>query len=199
MLQKDNDINLIEVIISPDTIFFFDMDGTLIDTDYANFLAYQKAVYSVTKSDYNIVFNPLKRFNRSDLKSALPNLSECEYVKIIQEKENCYDNFLSEVKLNSNIVEIFLKYSQTHKTVLVTNCRKERAVKTLNHFGLLEKFSNVFYRHFAENEQRTNKFQNAILNLGVNPLFVIAFEDEVSEIEDAKKAGIRIINPTNFK
>ncbi|KAF5055053.1 hypothetical protein DSECCO2_381620 [anaerobic digester metagenome] len=86
-------------------------------------------------------------------------------------------------------------YGLIHKTVLVSNCRKDRAITTLNHFGLTDKFSNIFFREFEDNDKKINKFQNAILRLGVPPNLIIAFENEESEIADAKKAGISIINP----
>lgn len=80
--------------ITVDSILFFDMDGTLIDTDLANFLSYKKAINSVIKSDHNLTYNPDKRFNRSNLNNAVPNLTESEYEKIIQEKEEYYNDFI---------------------------------------------------------------------------------------------------------
>ena len=63
-------------------------------------------------------------------------------------------------------------------------------MKTLNYFGLADKFSNIFFREFSDNDQKINKFQNAISKLGVPPNSVIVFENEISEINDAKNAGI---------
>jgi phosphoglycolate phosphatase-like HAD superfamily hydrolase len=188
----------VDTIITADTILFFDMDGTLIDTNYANFLSYKKAILSVTKSDQDLIFNPDKRFNRSILKNAVLNLKENEYARILKEKEEYYNDFLHETKLNKAIVDILIKYSKTNKTVLVTNCRKDRAVITLKHFGLLDKFSKMFYREISDNDKKINKFQNAILKLGISPNFVIAFENEEGEIANAQKAGISIINPLNL-
>ena len=182
--------------ITADLILFFDMDGTLIDTDLANFLSYKKAINSVTKSDNNLTYSPDKRFNRSNLKNAVPNLTKSEYEKIIQEKEEYYNDFIHEAKLKTEIADILFKYSKTNKTVLVTNCRKDRSTTTLKHFGLDNKFSNIFYREFDDNNKKVNKFQKAISKLGVPPNLVIAFENEESEIADAKNAGISIINPT---
>lgn len=198
MEQKDKLIQDLNGKITAETVLFFDMDGTLVDTNLANFLSYKKAILSVTKSNHDLTYNSDKRFNRSSLKNAVPNLTENEYERIIQEKEEYYNDFLNETKLNVETVEILFKYSKTNKTVLVTNCRKDRAMTTLKHFGLDDKFSYIFYREFGDNGEKVNKFQNAILKLGVPPNFIIAFENEESEIADAHKAGITIINPTNL-
>lgn len=198
MDETKEEIKNTDTKITTDTVLFFDMDGTLVDTNYANFLAYKKAILFVTKSNNDLTYSPDSRFNRSNLKTAVPNLTINEYEKIIREKEEYYNDFLHETKLNKETADILFKYSKTNKTVLVSNCRKDRAVTTLKHFGLTDKFSDIFCREFGDNEQKINKFQNAISKLGVPPNLVIAFENEESEIADAQKAGISIINPLYF-
>lgn len=181
--------------ITTDQILFFDMDGTLVDTNLANFSAYKKAVDSVLQTDTNLVYNPEIRFNRSVLRANFPNLTDKELEKVIQVKESLYDEFINITTLIDENVEVLFKYSKSNKTYLVTNCRKDRALKTLNHFGLIDKFTNVFYRKFDDNNGKVNKFENALSILGVPPNIVIAFENEEIEIADAKSAGITIINP----
>lgn len=195
MEQSTDQTKSKEILITADTVLFFDMDGTLVDTNLANFLSYKKAIQFVTNLDHDLTHNSENRFNRSTLKNTIPNLSETEYERIIRKKEECYEDFLHKMKLNSKIVDIFSKYSKTNKTVLVTNCRKERALATLNYFGLTDKFSHIFYRQLTSNNKKINKFQNAISELGIQPNMIIAFENEESEIADAQQAGISIINP----
>ena len=181
--------------IAAEHFLFFDMDGTLVNTNLANFLSYKKAIISVTKSEHYLTYNPDIRFNRNILKNAIPNLTETEYERIIQQKEEYYNEFLHETKLIKDMADILFKYSKTNKTVLVTNCRQDRAIATLKHFGLQDTFSNIFYKEFGENDKEINKFQHALLKLGISPNLVIAFENEETEIANAKEAGIKIINP----
>jgi beta-phosphoglucomutase len=194
MIKKMNRKNE-KIKISAEFVFLFDLDGTLVDTNHSNFLAYKKAIQSVIKSDPDLAYFPEKRFCRSDLINVVPNLTEAEYKMVIQEKEAYFCDFLYETNLIKKNFDILTKYSKTNKTILVTNCRKNRALATLNHFGITEKFSNFFFREFSENGKKINKFQNAMSKLGIPPDIVIAFENEELEITDAIHAGIKYINP----
>lgn len=180
--------------ITNDNILFFDMDGTLVDTNFANYLSYTKAIQSVVQTDTNIPYNPNERFNRGLLKNVVPNLTENEYEKIIQQKEEYYKEHLPQTKLNKLLANILMQYSKTNKTVLVTNCREDRALMTLNHYGLTDKFSNIFYPQRTENENRINKYKNAISSLSLSAQTIIVFENEKAEIDDAILAGIPIEN-----
>ena len=198
MEQTNEPTQNIENMITSDKVLFFDMDGTLIDTNFANFLSYKKAIYTVTNLDHDLTYNPDKRFNRSILKNAIPKLTEREYNIIIRQKEIHYNDYLHETKLIKETADILFKYSKTNKTVLVSNCQKDRVMNTLSHFGLVDKFSEIFYREFGDNDQKINKFQYAISKLGVPPNLVIVFENEEGEIADAQNAGISIINPLHL-
>jgi beta-phosphoglucomutase len=184
--------------IKTDNILFFDMDGTLVDTNFANYLSYKKAIQSVIHSVTDISYSPNQRFNRGVLKSLIPNLTEFEYEQIIQEKEQWYKNYLFQTKINKLIADILLQYSQTHRTVLVTNCRKDRVFLTLNYHGLNDKFSYIFYRQPNNTKNNMNKYENAIAHLNISANSVIVFENDKSEIDNAILAGIPTKNIVNI-
>ncbi|MBT1524185.1 HAD hydrolase-like protein [Acinetobacter pittii] len=181
--------------ITPDMILFFDMDGTLVDSDYANFLAYQQAISSVIKYDICLSYNSNCRLNRNSIKAALPSLLETEYQEIIQEKENIYHQFLAKNRLYIEQVNILVEYSKSNKIILVTNSYRVRAMGILNYFNLTKYFDEIFCQESIIENNQFNKFENAILKLGVSPKKIIVFENEESEILLAIKAGIEIINP----
>lgn len=186
-MANSTDINL---KINSDTILFFDMDGTLVDTDFANFLSYKEAINFVLQTDKEIQYSPNERFNRVALKKIEPNLTEQDIEKIVQQKETNYKEMLVQTKLNKSVADILLRYYLTNKTVLVTNCRKERALLTLNYHNLSDKFSHLFFRQNSENGNRINKYENAINHLSLSAQNVIVFENEKTEINDAVLAGI---------
>ncbi|MBN6515133.1 HAD hydrolase-like protein [Acinetobacter pittii] len=185
--------------ITPDMILFFDMDGTLVDTDYANFLAYQQAISSVIKYDVCLNYNSNFRLNRNSLKAAVPSLLEIEYQKIIQEKENIYPHFLDRNRLYIEQVSIVVEYSRSNKIILVTNSYRDRAMAILNYFNLTNYFDEIFCQESMIENNQFNKFKNAISKLRISPKMVVVFENEESEVLLAVKAGIEIINPKMTK
>ncbi|WP_084299618.1 HAD hydrolase-like protein [Dyadobacter tibetensis] len=188
-IKQDSDFK-----INSDTVLLFDMDGTLIDTDFANFLSYKNAIQSIIKLEKEIEYNPNERFNRTTLKAIFPNLTETEFEKIVQQKEENYKEHLSQTKLNKSVADILMKFYTTNKTVLVTNCREDRALMTLNYHNLTDKFSNIFFKQNFDNKNRTNKYKKAITDLSLQAQTIIVFENEKQEIEDALLSGISIDN-----
>lgn len=198
MKKRNQAIQDIELRINIDNILFFDMDGTLVDTNSANYLSYKKAIQQVIQSDIDISYNPNERFNREVLKRVIPNLTKAEYEKIIQLKNKLYMEHLPETKLNDLVADILKKYSKTNKTILVTNCRKERAFMTLEYHNLIDKFSHKFYQQKTDNGNKLNKYGNALITLKISPISVFVFESEKSEITTAIFAGIPDKNIINI-
>ena len=62
------------IIITTDKILFFDMDGTLVDTNLANFSAYKNAVDSV------FLYCRQKPIQFTILKSDLTDYPPCPYI-----------------------------------------------------------------------------------------------------------------------
>ena len=127
----------------------------------------------------------------------IPNLvleKEEKIVEIIKQKEINYNKYLTQTKLNKSVSDILIRYSKTNKTVLVTNCREDRAILTLEYHKLTDNFSHLFFKQIEDKDTRVNKYKIALNNLSLSAQIVIAFENEKIEIEDAILAGIPIDN-----
>lgn len=184
----------IDINIDKNSVILFDMDGTLIETDLANFLSYKNALESFGKLDQELRYDSKNRFNRTTLKRVVHNLTANQYQKIIERKEENYINLLYKTKLNNQVATILNQYYKTNRTVLVTNSRKDRALITLNYHKVVDKFNDFFFRQSFENRIRINKYKNAISCLNLSVKNVIVFENEKQEIDDAINAGISIHN-----
>ncbi|MCX7878516.1 MAG: HAD hydrolase-like protein [Ignavibacteria bacterium] len=180
----------LETMIKDDSVLLFDLDGTLIETDLANFLSYKKAISRVIESEINSEFDLSKRFTRQTLYEVFPGLSSDEYEQIIGLKELFYKDFLPDTKIITPYVNALKKYSKTHRVILVTNCRKKRAEELLHYHKLNGFFHKKFFREMGSDGVYVNKFKKALKSLSVSTESVIVFENSVSEIEDAIRAGI---------
>lgn len=184
-------------IVDKQSILFFDMDGTLVDTNFANFLSYKKAIRKVLGCDINIKFDINKRLNRSTLKEILPGIGNSTYDDIIREKENCYHEFLPMTNILSDTFQILDKYFSKNKIFLVSKCRQSRIHLTLDYHKILGYFDDIFFRERFPFDGNFNKFEFVISFLGICKDYVFVFENEENEIRDAISAGINkaYINP----
>lgn len=165
------------------------MDGTLIDTDFSNYLAYKEAIEFVMKKRVDLTFKPNERFDRSQLYDVVDDLTIGQYVEIIKAKEHFYKRNVSTVKVNSSLLTILNATSTTHRSYIVTNATKERAIYTLDYAGVINKFDKIISIE-EDKENIGNKYLLAISKLRVDPSSVVVFENEDIEIANAIKTGI---------
>lgn len=170
------------------------MDGTLVDTDYTNYLSFKMAIQTVINPNNFIPFNPHERFNRIILLREFPNLDDKVFQEIVRLKERFYSENIGQTKLLPYANEILNKFYELNTTVLVTNSREDRALITLSQHGLTNKLKHKIFRKSIDKDRHINKFENAIRTLDLEPQSIILFENEQFEIEEAVKAGIPIEN-----
>ena len=186
VIEKIDNLKEWEQKIRKTDVLVFDLDGTLINTDYANFLSYRAAIEQIIQPRLNLNFNPNKRVTREEIRAFFPDISEENFEKIIKIKESLYQDYLHETKLNREIAGILERFTNKD-IVLVTNSRQKRATLLLTHHSIIDKFT---YRYYRENMTSTNKYQHVLTVLHISGSFVVVFENNESEIEAAISAGI---------
>lgn len=165
------------------------MDGTLVDTDDANFQAYRRAVQEAT--DGVCVLEPTReRLNREILKEQFPFLTTDELHRIITLKAEYFGDFLVNTTLNTRLAEIVSKNRQKSEIILVSGCRKERVEQVLKHHNVFEHFSQFICREALPDGSPLRKYETAIKLTGVNPLVTFVFENDELEAMHAEYAGI---------
>lgn len=182
--------------ITPDKILFFDLDGTLVDTDYANWISYREVIRNtLSEEDFkklNFLFE--ENFNCRITASTIYNyLAEEKANEIISKKQRLYSAHPFYTKKIEENISILKRFSQTNKIILVSNAKKSRGLETLKYNRLDSYFHQMFFKE--DQTLSLNKYENAIKILGINPKNIVAFEDNEEEIQKAKNAGIQYINP----
>ena len=168
-----------------DYIVVFDLDGTLVDTDRANSMAYQQAVYNETGLT---IQTSNKRLTREVVQSYL-KADESFMHKIIKHKEKCFADYLSSTL---PLLGLFLlRNLQNTNNILLTFSRKGRADIVLDYYGASSFFSNKYYR---EDYLGRSKFDFLINELHNAPDTIILFENDRDMIKEAERYGIPQIN-----
>ena len=174
-------LNGIEVILT-------DLDGTLIDTDQANNLAYRKAINSYMP--YTEV--PLvKRITKEVVDKYCADEALAEKIQI--EKIDYNLQFLDHTYLNKELFNLLAKNKTTTKVCLVTKASPERVIQLLEHHNCAEIFDKIFFC-----KDIRNKYQYALNEINICSEKVLVFEDDESEILHANEAGIPNKNITKI-
>ena len=79
-------------------VIVFDLDGTLVDSDHANFLAYKDAVMCVLSTQIEMNFTRGTRITREVLEELIPGITDKQLEEISLLKECSYHKYLSETK-----------------------------------------------------------------------------------------------------
>ncbi|AHJ13270.1 HAD hydrolase-like protein [Sulfurospirillum multivorans] len=184
-------------ILNEKVFLIFDLDGTLIDTDEANFLAYKEAIQQVKNLNLPSLYQSTERFTREQLESIIPDLKLHESEEIIDIKNNVYNKYLQKTKIIISTLEIINKYSKTHQIILATNSHKQKANLLLEYHNLSTIFKHKFFKE-DYNNQEISKFKYAMDYLKISPNLAVIFENDKLEIEQAQLAGIPAKNIVNL-
>lgn len=171
-------------------LFVFDLDGTLVDTDEANFLAYKEAINKIKNINLKTQNTKNERYTRKSLYSTVEKLTTEEYRNIIKIKNNVFYKYLEKSKVNKIALKSIARIPKKNKIILATNSSKNRANMILKYHNLKESFNYIFYKEDYAAQNIENKFEYILKNLKIDPNFVIIFEDDINEAENSIRLGI---------
>jgi len=180
---------------------FFDLDGTLINTYEADFLAYRDAIRDVLgilidNSKFKLTHGQemLKK-----LESLAPGTTSDQARQIGIKKKLHYKKYLAATTPNTPLIEFMSSFVGHTEIVLVTSAKRENAMAVLKEHNLLDLFSEMIFGEDVSNAKPDPEpYLLALSRTGLNPNEALVFEDTDSGILSADAAGIAVIHVKKF-
>lgn len=189
-------------VVSNIKAFFFDLDGTLVDTHEANYLAYQQAIVNVIGKEAPEELRELIRQGRSSkefLPLLLTDIDTRQVDAINEQKRDTYRAFASHSTPNNYLVEFLRNMSKHHVTALVTTAKRPNAETILKAHNLEACFTFcIFGDEVKRMKPDPEAYLLAVERAKVGPEEVLVFEDSEKGIEAAKAAGLKVIHVRDF-
>ena len=183
--------------------FFFDLDGTLVDTHGANLHAYTAAIKTVVKSSPSddLISYVKKGVNSKEfLPKVVPGISEADMYAVIEEKKRVYPEHLHHSQLNEFLKNFLTQMSVHHKAVLVTTAKKDNALAVLRYHGIESMFSYMVFGDDVENmKPHPDAYLKAMEIVGLNTDEILAFEDSENGMQAAMAAGLNFVHIKDFE
>lgn len=170
-----------------DTIIF-DLDGTLVNSDFANFMSYKAAVMHAIGYQVKMNFDPASRMTREVLSEVIPNISNEKMGKILEYKNRIYSQYLSETKLNIRLIDI-IDQSKEKELILATNSRQSRAKILLEYHKLTGKFVHKIYRNA---KYPGGKYMQLASLFSMKGRSILIFENDEKSIQSAIACGASV-------
>lgn len=175
--------------------FFFDLDGTLVDTHQANFQAYKRAL---TEFGVEIDFADFQKTIGFQAQTFLPwlapDLSSDDYHQIAKHKAEHYKDLMHLTKLNEGLVNFMALMAGEHQLVLVTTAKQANAIAVLKHHKLTKYFDHVITAEdVTESKPAPEAYLLALQKTGLQSAEVVAFEDSKAGLQSAEAAGIAAV------
>ena len=174
-----------------------DLDGTLVDTAPANYLAYAQALRAVGVEVERAQFDRIA--SGRNWRQFLPPLLEAsgasaEAPAVAADKARIYPALLTHSVLNRPLADLIQAGRPVWRTALVTTASAANAAAVLRHHGVETLFDTVVTgSDVARHKPDPQGYWLAAERLGVDPSECLVFEDSDIGIAAAEAFGARCI------
>lgn len=180
---------------------FFDLDGTLVNTYEADFLAYRDAIREATgitvEREAFMSTNGMEM--RKKLELLTPDVTSEQVEMIATGKKKFYKNYMHETTPNESLLAFLKDMAEHHTTALVTTAKQQNAEAVLGEYGISDLFDiKVFGDGVVNAKPHPESYLKALELTGLSADEVLAFEDSTSGLESAHAAGIKTIHVRSF-
>ena len=179
---------------------FFDLDGTLVNTHEANFLAYKRAF---AENGIDLTRDAFKQTIGMQAREFIPLIADVTEEGVISsimlQKATYYKEYMHMSERNEPLIE-FIQYTKVNHTIaLVTSAKRSNATTVINHHRLEDLFDIVVCAEDVKQPKpNPEAYLNALAAAGLKAHEVVAFEDSDSGIKAAESAGISVIKINDY-
>lgn len=178
-------------------LLIFDLDGTIIDSEEANYKAYKNALAEadVELSKDFFIKNCFNGQHYKDfLPLLMPNASDEQIEKVHDRKQEIYISNMKNISVNPIIKDIIIEFKNKKKLALATTAGAIAVENVLKAIQL----ENVFDLILTGNDVKKKKpnpevFIKCLEHFNIEPHQTVIFEDSDIGIEAANKTGSWII------
>ncbi|WP_245555880.1 HAD family hydrolase [Brachyspira innocens] len=186
-----------ERIMTDIKLLIFDLDGTIIDSEEANYKAYKNALAEVDvelSKDFFIknCFNG--QHYKDFLPLLMPNASDEEIEKVHDRKQEIYISNMKNISVNPIIKDIIIEFKNKKKLALATTAGAIAVQNVLRTIQLENAFDLILTGNDVKNKKPNPEvFIKCLEHFNIEPYQTVIFEDSDIGLEAANKTGAWII------